>query len=86
MESSPIQGVAEGGFRGRPALVLHGAKDRRIPLVYAKAAVEQLRLKVADVTVRVWPEEDHFLLFSQDEAVLKEIGGWMDRSRGSRSQ
>lgn len=62
---------------GTPTLVLHGAKDRRIPMSYAELGIEALRSAHADVTVRVWPEEDHFLLFSQEPAVRDEIAGWM---------
>lgn len=62
---------------GTPALVLHGAKDRRIPMAYAEMGIEALRSSHADVTVRLWPEEDHFLLFSQEPAVLDAIVGWM---------
>lgn len=62
---------------GTPTLVFHGAKDRRIPMTYADLGIQALRSAGADVTVRVWPGEDHFLLFSQEPAVREEIVGWM---------
>ena len=65
-------------YDAKPVLVLHGAKDRRIPVSHAEWAVRILRETKARVSSRVWPQEDHFLLFSKETEVRDEIRRWMD--------
>ncbi|MFH1469206.1 MAG: prolyl oligopeptidase family serine peptidase [Pseudomonadota bacterium] len=61
-----------------PMLVVTGADERRISLRYTEAWVDVLRAHGARVRFEVFPEEDHFLQFSQPDAVMETLGGWVD--------
>jgi dienelactone hydrolase len=61
-----------------PFLVVTGAAEDRIPLEYTDAWVDVLRAGSARVHYEVFPGEDHFLLFSQPDAVMALLGGWME--------
>lgn len=67
-----------GAYLGKPVLVLHGAKDRRIPLVYAESGAQLYRDHDARVTMRVYEDEDHFLFFSKSSEVLGQVTGWLE--------
>jgi pimeloyl-ACP methyl ester carboxylesterase len=64
-------------WRGRPALVVHGTSDRRIPARFVERAVADLR--AAAVEVRYVPVEgqDHFLYFADTDAVDAALGPWL---------
>jgi phospholipase/carboxylesterase len=64
-------------WHGRPVLVITGDADERIPLSYVQQRVAVLRAGEVAVTERVYPGEDHFLFFSQPEAVLDDISDWL---------
>ncbi len=57
----------------RPVTVLWGAQDRRLPNAHTTTGIAALQKAGAHVQTRVWPEEDHFLFFSQPDAVLDEL-------------
>lgn len=61
----------------RPVLVITGAADERIPLSYVKQRVATFKAGGVPVTERVYPDETHFLFFSQPEAVLSDISAWL---------
>jgi predicted esterase len=69
------------GWRGRPLLVIHGARDDRVPEPFVGRAVTTLRNAGCRVAYRLHPDEDHFLFFSSLEPVLGEIAAWL-RSDG----
>jgi pimeloyl-ACP methyl ester carboxylesterase len=70
-----ITGVLEPGRADEladlslPVLVLDGGQDARIPFHVTDAAVSRLD----QVTQRSWPDEDHFLFFSQPDEVVAAI-------------
>lgn len=64
-------------WRGRPMLVIHGARDDRLPLDYLEEGVGMLREAGADVTLRVVAGEDHFLIFTRPALVFDEVGRWL---------
>ena len=66
------------GWRGRSVLVIHGAKDDRIPIRSANAAVALLRDMGARLTYRVYEDEDHFLLFSKPTAAFDDVARWLE--------
>lgn len=66
------------GWQNRPILVLHGEDDRRIPSYYVKDAAAALQQHGADITVKSYPKEDHFLLFSQPTNLIQEIAAWLN--------
>ncbi len=67
----------------RKILFLHGGRDRRIPRSFVEGTVGLLKHQGFDVRLKAYDEEDHYLLFSQPEAVLGDILEWMTaRSEG----
>lgn len=67
-------------WRDRPVLVVTGEADRRIPLAYVEQRVANLRVGKVAVSARFYPEEDHFLFFSQPDNVLDDISRWLSYS------
>lgn len=57
----------------RKVLFLHGGRDRRIPLSYVQGTVAALEQSGNSVRLKVYDDEDHYLLFSQSDAVLAAI-------------
>jgi predicted esterase len=64
-------------------LFLHGGRDERIPQSLVEGTAGVLKRTGFDVQLKVYDEEDHYLLFSQPDAVLEDILAWMDGSPGS---
>jgi poly(3-hydroxybutyrate) depolymerase len=64
-------------WRGRPVLVITGAADERIPLRYVEQRIGVLREGGVAVTERIYPGEDHFLVFSQPEAIREDVLQWL---------
>ena len=58
-------------------IIIHGARDDRIPLSAVDDAVRAISRQGVRVTSQIHPEGDHFLFFSNLEKVLDEIGAWM---------
>ena len=63
--------------RDRKILFLHGGRDRRIPSGIVEAAVASLKRRGCDVRLKVYGDEDHYLLFSRQEAVLGDIAAFI---------
>ena len=64
-----------------PVLIIHGDRDRRIPLGSVEAGSSALREKGFPVRTEIYTGEDHFLFFSQRERVVKEMRLWMEEIR-----
>lgn len=64
-------------WHGRPVLVVTGAADERIPVEHVRQSIADLRAGGVDVRSRIFPNEDHFLFFSQPGEVLQEIATWL---------
>jgi dipeptidyl aminopeptidase/acylaminoacyl peptidase len=58
-------------------LVITGQADERVPASYVLDVVAHMQSIGMDVTPILYPGEDHFLFFSQLEAVLDDIAGWL---------
>jgi len=85
LEHRPIRaGVSKGAWRGLPILFIHGTDDLRIPIGHARDRVAELRDGGARVTEMVMDGEDHFLLFSQRQAVLDRLGAWIEACERTR--
>lgn len=67
----------QAAWHGRPALVITGQADERLPASYVLNGVAQMQAIGMDVTSILYPGEDHFLFFSQLEAVLDDIADWL---------
>ncbi len=68
-------------WRGKPVFVAHGAKDWNVRRSTVDPAVELLELQSSIVEYHVYPEEDHFLFFSEQGDLSKRISAWMSSSR-----
>jgi hypothetical protein len=64
-------------WRGRPVLVITGEGDQRIPLKYVTRRVLNLQASGVEVTYLTYPDEDHFLFFSQPTSVLNDVSNWI---------
>lgn len=58
---------------GRRVLFIHGGCDKRIPRTFVEGTAATLKHLGHDVRIRVYEEEDHYLLFSRPDAVLGDI-------------
>jgi predicted esterase len=67
-------------WQGRPLLVITGEEDDRVPVTYVKQCVEVMRKAKASVTLSVYPQTNHFLVFSHREQFLKELSEWVGRN------
>jgi predicted esterase len=61
----------------KPALIIHGEKDRRIPADAVRAGAQILASRSMSVTSRFYEGEDHFLLFSRRESIVRELARWL---------
>ena len=61
----------------RNILFLQGGRDKRIPPNIVEGTVALLKQLGCDVRLKLYDDEDHYLLFSQQESVLGEIGKFM---------
>jgi pimeloyl-ACP methyl ester carboxylesterase len=78
MDTDHLFGLGESlAEHDTPVLVVTGEAERRIPLAYTEACVQSLRMVHDRVSVEVFPGEDHFLLFSQPEAVMERLVRWV---------
>jgi predicted esterase len=64
-------------LRNHKILFLHGGRDRRIPPGIVEAAAAMLKRRGDDVRLKFYGDEDHYLLFSRQEAVLGDIAKFM---------
>ena len=85
LEHRPIRaGVSKGAWRGLPVLFIHGNLDLRLPIGPSRDRVAELRGGGARVSEMVMDGEDHFLLFSQRQAVIERIGAWIEACEKER--
>ncbi len=70
--------VVTRDLRGVSALVIHGARDERIPREYAVDAVEALRERGADVRLVEYADEDHYVIFTQPDRWRADFTRWLD--------
>lgn len=63
----------------KPFLIIHGEKDRRIPAAAIRTREGILKNQGLSVTSHYYPEEDHFLLFSQRASVIQDIAEWLKK-------
>lgn len=78
LEQQPLMAGA-AAWRDRPVLWIHGARDRRIPLRATSERVALIEKHGGRVVRRVYPEEDHFLLFSRRTELPGLVASWISR-------
>lgn len=69
------------GWGERPILCLYGGTDGRISSEYTSGGIERLRALGLRITGQAYPEEDHFLIFSERRWLADRISTWMEASR-----
>jgi hypothetical protein len=62
------------GCAGKPALVIHGSEDERIPRRSIDPVLADLPLKIR---AKFYPHEDHFLILSRRSEVMTDVARWM---------
>ena len=66
-----------------PTLVLHGAKDYRVPVEQGMALYATLMARGVPARLVVYPEENHWILKPQNSlGWYAEVGGWLARWLG----
>lgn len=73
VDSAPFQAA----WANRPMLVISGEIDKRIPLSYVEQRITNLEHGNINVTTHIYPNEDHFLVFSQPEHVMQTVAEWL---------
>lgn len=68
----------QGKWQNRPVLVISGAVDRRIPIGYIEQRVSTMEAGEIDVSTVIYPDEDHFLLFSQPQNIMDDVANWLE--------
>ena len=64
-------------YRGRRLLFLHGGQDKRIASSFVQGTVAVRQRNGVHADLHVYEQEDHFLLFSQTDAVIAEMAEYM---------
>lgn len=78
MDTQIVDGEAyQGVWNGRKHLIITGEVDKRIPIGYVNNRVTNLQTGGVNVTYHIFPTEDHFLMFSQPDAVMTQISTWL---------
>lgn len=67
----------QAAWANRPMLVISGEDDKRIPLSYVEQRIAAMQQASIDVTFIIYPNEDHFLVFSQPKSVTQEVSVWL---------
>lgn len=64
-------------WANRPVLVISGALDRRVPINYVENRISRMRGGDVEVSSVIYPNEDHFLFFSQSEKIMTDVSDWL---------
>jgi pimeloyl-ACP methyl ester carboxylesterase len=62
---------------GKKFLIIHGESDRRIPATAVRDCEMILKTGGSSVASHYYPNEDHFLFFSQRVSVIQDIVNWL---------
>ncbi len=65
----------------QPILVLHGEKDKRIPLKFLQKELGSLRQKRFSIQEKIYEKEDHFLFFSSPEKIFRDIDKFIQENK-----
>jgi len=71
-----------------PFLILHGTRDRRIPIDFVRRSIKLLDNRGANVDLRSWESEDHFLMFHRRDELENVLTPWIQsqESAGETSE
>lgn len=65
----------------RKILFLQGGRDKRIPYDIVQGTAIQLESLGFDVRLKLYNDEDHYLLFSQQDSLLTELAAFITETR-----
>ena len=68
-------------WAGRPVLVISGEADKRIPISYVQERVAGMQNGGIIVTTSFYPNDDHFLTFSQPQNIMDDVAGWLNEGQ-----
>lgn len=60
--------------------IITGAEDDRVPVQSVRDGANLMKANGGQVTLRIVPEADHFLLFSHRQAVIAQLKEWLEVS------
>jgi predicted esterase len=69
--------VFEDHWRAKPALIITGEADDRVPIQHVKECAESMRKAGVAVKLSTYPSVNHFLVFSHRDQCMKEISEWL---------
>lgn len=72
------RGTLDLSWQQVPVLVIHGARDERIPRGYIDDAVAEMRARWIDVRYALVADEDHYLILTAHERMAHEINAFVD--------
>ena len=64
-------------WANRPILIVSGEADKRIPISYVQQRIANFEKANINVTIKRYPNEDHFLVFSQPDSIRQTIAEWL---------
>ena len=68
-------------WTNRPILLISGEADKRIPLSYIQQHAASLEQANVNLTTIIYPNEDHFLVFSQPESIMHNVTIWLEETQ-----
>jgi poly(3-hydroxybutyrate) depolymerase len=80
------EGIRNDAWQGLPVMLIHGEQDLRIPPQSIESAVSVMAMGKARQTFDIYPDEDHFLFYSQREEIIDSIGEWIGLQEKNRTE
>ncbi len=63
----------------KPILIISGNEDDRIPIQSIEDQTKKWMSSNMDITLHLYPHEDHFLIFNQTQNIFEIISAWIKR-------
>lgn len=70
----------QAAWADRPVLIISGEADKRIPISYVRQRADNFRDGRINLTTAYYPNEDHFLTFSQPENIMTTVTTWINQT------
>jgi pimeloyl-ACP methyl ester carboxylesterase len=68
-------------WKKKPILVIHGARDDRIPIEFTNEIIENFEAKELNFTFDYFENEDHFLMLSRKDTLSNLIYEWIEKNK-----
>ena len=84
MESHLINSTSfQSALPKLPFLILHGTSDRRIPFRFILQSISIMEKAGANIELRSWEGEDHFLMFHQRHDLKSVLVPWIQQQEST---